>query len=125
MKFSTILVLATSYIACASVNAYAQSRKEGVCWGELPTACSGGYLPNDFPGIVTVFFACKSGGHRGFDPDYVCSQLCNSPQGPHCGIYSQSNWGYSAGECGYRYALVSCHPVGMDWSPGVETSRVK
>jgi hypothetical protein len=98
-------------------NASAQSRLEATCWSESSGDCTASNTkPNDFP-PVTKFYACNSGGHRGFNPDYVCQDLCGAPMGAKCGIYTKAEWGHGGGNCGTRWAQVAYYPQNFLWSP--------
>jgi hypothetical protein len=97
------LLLLTGIMALALLMqglALAQSRTDLVCWaneGQV-TNCPQEYRARIFP--------CGSGGHSGFNPNYVCQQICGADRGPRCRITGGPGGG--GGQCGYRAAKVDC-----------------
>jgi hypothetical protein len=83
----------------------AQSRTAYVCWSEGKILCPAGYN-----GDNVTFFACNSGGHLGFNPDFVCYSMCGAPHGPLCKIVApESLRGTRVGSsCGYQVGQVEC-----------------
>lgn len=101
------------------VDAYNRSgpayRQDLACWGETTStttwACDVGDKPN-IPGYgyypVTRHYDCPGGG---WDSNYACQDICGVPYdgGIHCGVYTDSNWGFGGKKCGYRWAMVQCY----------------
>jgi hypothetical protein len=75
------------------------ARQVAVCWADASGRCPS-------PWNSVKFFACGSGGNSGFNPNFVCSQVCGAPQGAHCAVTAGP--GGSGGSCGYRAASVEC-----------------
>ena len=86
-------------------------RSEVVCWGDDKNSCppSGRAAspPKGFSGM-TKFYPCGSGGHRGYNPDWVCKQLCGSSEKFHCTTWSNEHGRRSKHRCGYRWTRVAC-----------------
>ena len=78
----------------------AQYRTDLVCWAndEQVSGCPQKYR--------TIVYHCGSGGHSGFNPDWVCQQTCGHPPGPRCRIIHFR--GGDGGQCGYRAAKIDC-----------------
>jgi len=107
-----LLALIALLIELRPSESLAQSRTDKVCWADRLSRC-----PRPYDGPGTTFYQCGSGGHSGFNPTWVCQQICGSPPGPRCKISTPDisgygNYGYSTGgsggRCGYRVVDVSC-----------------
>jgi hypothetical protein len=70
-----------------------QSNTYNVCWSDV--GCPQGQYDK--------IYKCGSGGNSGFNPAYVCQQLCGVPQ---CNVTPGA--GGNGGACGYRAATVQC-----------------
>ncbi len=82
----------------------AHSRTAYVCWSESKILCPAGYN-----GDNVTFFACNSGGHPRFNPDFVCYSMCGAPHGTLCKIvFTGSLRGSVGSSCGYQAGQVEC-----------------
>lgn len=88
------------------------TRSETICWGEYENDCTSTTRANDPPmgyGPKTVFMACGSGGHSGFNPPWVCQQICGSSEPSRCNVWTNDNGGWPNGRCDYQWARVTCY----------------
>jgi hypothetical protein len=73
-----------------------------VCWGQKesgqPPTCQGRRYD--------THFACGSGGHTGYNKEYVCQTLCKKADGQGC--VSQPTFSIEGHECGYDWVTVTC-----------------
>jgi hypothetical protein len=79
----------------------AQTRTATVCWAENEAYC-----PAPFGGVQVTVFPCGSGGHGGFNPNFVCRNICGVDIGFHCKITAGPSG--SGGRCGFRQAQIEC-----------------
>ena len=97
-------VMAIAVLLSMQGQSLAHSRTAYVCWGESKILCPAGYNGDD-----VTFFACNSGGHPRFNPDYVCYSMCGVPHGPLCKTVAPESLKRSVGSlCGYQAGQVEC-----------------
>jgi hypothetical protein len=101
MSNYSLFALATVAVCLSTPGqSFAQSRTDLVCWAN-PDQVGG--CPQQYRDKV---FSCGSGGHSGFNPNWVCQQTCGADQGPRCRITGGP--GGDGGQCGYRAAQIEC-----------------
>ena len=79
-----------------------------VCWAQWPGQCPPGEWTGHFR-----FFQCGTCGNSGFNPSFVCHQVCGQEVGPGCRLTAGP--GGSGGECGFRIAKVECTDPRKEW----------
>lgn len=93
--------------------AQALKRSETVCWGDLsPGFCKLNDYPRELPPAgfspMTKHYPCGSGGHSGYNPAYVCQDLCGSSESFRCTGWTNQYGGKGGGACGMRWTRVAC-----------------
>lgn len=110
MRVAHLSLVPLAFMSCALPTSAADllaTRQEHVCVGDA-VGCDAS-PPSDF-GKVTMSYGCFDGGRPGgYKPNYVCNQICGSPYGPHCGHYTEPTWSQKGGQCGWRWAIVTCY----------------
>src|SRR5262249_35452264 len=98
LSFATALAFCNAPWLVVPSESLAQTRTDYVCWAERPNMCSSDY--------TDAFFRCGTGGHSGFNPDFVCQQTCAATRGPRCKVTPAGGGG--GGACGWREAKIEC-----------------
>jgi hypothetical protein len=52
-------------------------------------------------------WGCGSGGHSGFNDNYVCQSVCKKPEGAGCQLTQYGN--NPGNQCGYSWVKVQCN----------------
>ncbi|MET4740297.1 hypothetical protein ABIF73_004436 [Bradyrhizobium japonicum] len=88
-------------------------RLESVCWGDkTDRLCPTSPYPRQIPprgfSIMTKHYPCGSGGHSGYNPPWVCQDLCGSSESFRCTNWSNEHGSKGGGACGMRWTRVAC-----------------
>ena len=101
-------VVAMAFLISVPEYGAAQFLTKYVCWAEMVGSCyqlqDPGSPYNDTPNVR--HYTCGSGGHSGFNPGYVCQDICGAPVGPRCRITPGPV--ANSGRCGILGAKVEC-----------------
>jgi hypothetical protein len=98
---SARIITAIAILLSLRGQSVAQTRTDLVCWAQAKSQC-----PSPYNGEDVQHYPCGSGGNSGFNPNYVCQQVCGAPVGPRCRITAGPGGG--GGQCGYRAARIDC-----------------
>src|SRR5262245_22936215 len=102
MSRDIVIALATlAALLAMPGSSLAQSRTDLVCWAERKSQC-----PPPWNADNVVHYPCGSGGHSGFDPNWICDRICKAAPGQRCQVTAGPSG--AGGRCGFRAAKIEC-----------------
>ena len=100
LRCGLLALLSSALLLGIQTHSWGQTRTDRVCWANPD--CTAGCGAQ----FQSKIYSCGSGGHSGFNPDWVCQQTCGANEGPHCRMTAGP--GGDCGTCGFRAATIDC-----------------